>query len=398
MRISYPENTRIFLLIASPMRVRANPLTSTPRYSILIRACCFAKRPLGGLETKNLETHRMLVHLYSAPPILGLVGLAIAFFIYTLMSRREIPDGEVQKIGEQIHLGAMVFMKREYTYLFIFAAVLLGLILLSDLGNDTALSFVVGASSSALAGWLGMYAATKANVRTAVAANDEGASSALSVAFYGGSIMGLCVASLGLIGLGSLYFYFGGDPKTAHAIHGFGMGASVVALFSRVGGGIYTKSADVGADLVGKVEAGIPEDDPRNPGVIADNVGDNVGDIAGMGSDIFESYCGSMIACMAIAATMSIDSQAGLMFLPLALASVGLASSIIGILIVRSRSSSEPATALRFGTFAAPIIFVGLAYMLVQELGVDTLDRGFAFLIFLSIELKPLAIVPEVQP
>ena len=151
----------------------------------------------------------MLEQLYSAPPILGLVGLAIAFFIYTVMSRREIPDGEVQKIGEQIHLGAMVFMKREYTYLFIFAAVLLGLILLSDLGNDTALSFVVGASSSALAGWLGMYAATKANVRTAVAANDEGASSALSVAFYGGSIMGLCVASLGLIGLGSLYFYFG---------------------------------------------------------------------------------------------------------------------------------------------------------------------------------------------
>jgi K(+)-stimulated pyrophosphate-energized sodium pump len=314
----------------------------------------------------------MLEQLYSAPPILGLVGLAIAFFIYTVMSRREIPDGEVQKIGEQIHLGAMVFMKREYTYLFIFAAVLLGLILLSDLGNDTALSFVVGASSSALAGWLGMYAATKANVRTAVAANEEGASSALSVAFYGGSIMGLCVASLGLIGLGSLYFYFGGDPKTAHAIHGFGMGASVVALFSRVGGGIFTKSADVGADLVGKIEAGIPEDDPRNPGVIADNVGDNVGDIAGMGSDIFESYCGSMIACMAIAATMSIDSQAGLMFLPLALASVGLASSVVGILIVRSRSSSEPATALRYGTFAAPIIFVGLAYMLVQKLGVDT--------------------------
>ena len=314
----------------------------------------------------------MLEQLYSAPPILGLVGLAIAFFIYTVMSRREIPDGDVQKIGDQIHLGAMVFMKREYTYLFAFAAVLLGLILLSDLSNDTALSFVVGASSSALAGWLGMYAATKANVRTAVAANEEGASSALSVAFYGGSIMGLCVASLGLIGLGSLYFYFGGDPKTAHAIHGFGMGASVVALFSRVGGGIFTKSADVGADLVGKIEAGIPEDDPRNPGVIADNVGDNVGDIAGMGSDIFESYCGSMIACMAIAATMSIDSQAGLMFLPLALASVGLISSVIGILIVRSRSSSEPATALRYGTFAAPIIFAGLAYMLVQELGVDT--------------------------
>ena len=273
----------------------------------------------------------MLEQLYSAPPLLGIVGLAIAFFIYTVMSRREVPEGKVQKIGEQIHLGAMVFMKREYTYLAGFAVVLLGLILLSDLGNDTALSFVVGASSSALAGWLGMYAATKANVRTAIAANTEGAASALSVAFYGGSIMGLCVASLGLIGLGSLYFYFGGDPSTAHAIHGFGMGASVVALFSRVGGGIFTKSADVGADLVGKIEAGIPEDDPRNPGVIADNVGDNVGDIAGMGSDIFESYCGSMIACMAIASTMAIESQAGLMFLPLALASVGLLSSVVGI-------------------------------------------------------------------
>ncbi|MDG1033843.1 MAG: sodium/proton-translocating pyrophosphatase, partial [Luminiphilus sp.] len=172
----------------------------------------------------------MLEQLYSAPPLLGIVGLAIAFFIYTVMSRREVPEGKVQEIGAQIHLGAMVFMKREYTYLAGFAVVLLGLILLSDLGNDTALSFVVGASSSALAGWLGMYAATKANVRTAIAANTEGAASALSVAFYGGSIMGLCVASLGLIGLGSLYFYFGGDPKTAHAIHGFGMGASVVAL------------------------------------------------------------------------------------------------------------------------------------------------------------------------
>ena len=313
----------------------------------------------------------MLEQLYSAPPLLGIVGLAIAFFIYTVMSRREVPEGKVQKIGEQIHLGAMVFMKREYTYLAGFAVVLLGLILLSDLGNDTALSFVVGASSSALAGWLGMYAATKANVRTAIAANTEGAASALSVAFYGGSIMGLCVASLGLIGLGSLYFYFGGDPSTAHAIHGFGMGASVVALFSRVGGGIFTKSADVGADLVGKIEAGIPEDDPRNPGVIADNVGDNVGDIAGMGSDIFESYCGSMIACMAIASTMAIESQAGLMFLPLALASVGLLSSVVGILIVKSAASAAPATALLYCTFAAPIIFGLLAYFVVQHLGVD---------------------------
>ena len=171
-----------------------------------------------------------------------------------------------------------------------------------------------------------MFTATKANVRTTQAAHDDGSASALTMAFMGGSIMGLCVASMGFLGLGSLYWLFGDDPQTAHVIHGFGMGASVVALFSRVGGGIFTKSADVGADLVGKVEAGIPEDDPRNPGVIADNVGDNVGDVAGMGSDIFESYCGSMIATVAIASTMALGQlgeRSHLMFLPLALASAG---------------------------------------------------------------------------
>ena len=151
-----------------------------------------------------------------------------------------------------------------------------------------------------------MYSATKANVRTATAAQKDGAASALSVAFFGGSIMGLCVASLGLIGLGGLYWFLGGD---AHSLEGFGMGASTVALFSRIGGGIFTKAADVGADLVGKIEAGIPEDDPRNPGVIADNVGDNVGDVAGMGSDIFESYCGAMIASIAIASTLAISAD-----------------------------------------------------------------------------------------
>ncbi len=218
-----------------------------------------------------------------------------------------------------------------------------------------------------------MYAATKANVRTAVAANQQGAAAALNVAFYGGSIMGLCVASLGLLGLGGLYYYFGGDPHTAHAIHGFGMGGSVVALFSRVGGGIYTKSADVGADLVGKVEAGIPEDDPRNPGVIADNVGDNVGDIAGMGSDIFESYCGSMIACIAIASTMALTAaeQSAMMAFPLALASIGLLASVAGILIVRARSSAAPEAALRSGTLGAPIIFIALAWFLSESMGIS---------------------------
>ena len=174
--------------------------------------------------------------------------------------------------------------------------------------------------------------------------------------------MGLCVASMGLVGLGGLYLFFTGamdDPdKIAKSLEGFGVGASAVALFSRVGGGIYTKSADVGADLVGKIEAGIPEDDPRNPGVIADNVGDNVGDIAGMGSDIFESYCGAMIASMAIAATFG---NTDLMFLPLWLAAAGLFCSLLGIFIVRTQVSQSPAVALRFGTFFAPIIFLIIA-------------------------------------
>jgi K(+)-stimulated pyrophosphate-energized sodium pump len=313
----------------------------------------------------------MFEDMMLAPPVLGVIGLVVAFVIYRVMLRYEVTDPAVQKIGDQIHLGAMVFMNREYKMLAVFAAVLLAGILLSDLGTDTALAFAVGACSSALAGYLGMYAATKANVRTAVAANQTGAAGALSIAFYGGSIMGLCVASLGLIGLGSLYWHFGGNPDTAHAIHGFGMGASVVALFSRVGGGIYTKSADVGADLVGKVEAGIPEDDPRNPGVIADNVGDNVGDIAGMGSDIFESYCGAMIACIAIASTMAIDHQAEMMFLPLALATIGLLSSFAGIILVRMRAAAAPEAALRTGTLMAPIVFVALAYVVMGNMGLE---------------------------
>ncbi|MEH6516401.1 MAG: sodium-translocating pyrophosphatase [Halioglobus sp.] len=306
---------------------------------------------------------------FAIPPILGAGGLLIAFVIYRIMTSHDPGDGVVKKIGDQIHLGAMVFMHREYKMLGLFASALLIAIYLSPLGANTAIAFIAGAVSSATAGYLGMFAATKANVRTATAAHNEGEAKALSIAFYGGSVMGLCVASLGLIGLGSVYWYFGGDPSTAHAIHGFGMGASVVALFSRVGGGIFTKSADVGADLVGKIEAGIPEDDPRNPGVIADNVGDNVGDIAGMGSDIFESYCGSMIACIAIASTMAIEIRGGMMFLPLALASIGLLASIAGIVIVRLRSSAAPEAALRSGTLFAPVVFVGMAWFLIESMG-----------------------------
>jgi len=306
-------------------------------------------------------------------PGLGLAGLLVAFVIYHVMSRHDFGADNVKRISDQIHLGAMVFMHREYKMLAVFASVLVLGIFLSPLGQDTAIAFVVGALSSATAGYLGMYAATRANVRTAVAANNHGSAAALNIAFYGGSIMGLCVASLGLIGLGGLFYFFGTDAESAHSIHGFGMGASVVALFSRVGGGIYTKSADVGADLVGKVEAGIPEDDPRNPGVIADNVGDNVGDIAGMGSDIFESYCGSMIACIAIASTMALsaEQQGAMMAFPLALATIGLLASVAGILIVRARSAAAPEAALRSGTLAAPVIFIAMAWFLSAHMGID---------------------------
>ncbi|MBL4800842.1 MAG: sodium-translocating pyrophosphatase [Emcibacter sp.] len=302
------------------------------------------------------------------PPILGVVGLFVALILYRVVVSYPEGDGKVRRIGEQIHAGAMVFMNREYKMLFLFNIVII-IPLYYFLGWQTAIAFAAGTVASGVAGYLGMFAATKANVRTTTAAHEKGASAALTVAFYGGSVMGLCVASLGLLGLGLLYYYFG--ETHAEAIHGFGMGASTVALFSRVGGGIFTKSADVGADLVGKLEAGIPEDDPRNPGVIADNVGDNVGDVAGMGSDIFESYCGSMIATIALAATLDVANQADLMSLPLMLASVGLICSILGILLVKIMSGSSPEKALRTGTIGAAVLFIIAAYFVINYFGID---------------------------
>ena len=303
------------------------------------------------------------------PPALGVLGLLIVFFIYQWIKKQPGGSGSVQKIGEQIHIGSIVFMKREYKMLSIFALVLLVLLYIF-LGPASALCFLVGAVASATAGYIGMNTATIANVRTAQAAHTEGSAAALTVAFFGGSVMGLSVAALGLLGLGGLYYFFG--ETHSEALHGFAMGASVVALFSRVGGGIFTKSADVGADLVGKLEAGIPEDDPRNPAVIADNVGDNVGDIAGMGSDIFESYCGSMIATIAIAATMALDlgNQSELMFLPLALASLGLVCSVIGIVFVKMSSNKSPESALRMGTIGSAVLFIVTSYFLINQLDV----------------------------
>ncbi|MDC1318833.1 sodium-translocating pyrophosphatase [Candidatus Thioglobus sp.] len=308
-------------------------------------------------------------------PALGVLGLLIVVFIYRWISKQDGGSGDVKKIGEQIHIGAIVFMKREYQMLSMFALALLVLLYIF-LGPLSALCFFVGAVTSATAGYIGMNTATIANVRTAQAAHDSGSSAALTVAFFGGSVMGLSVAALGLLGLGGLYYFFGAEHS--EALHGFAMGASVVALFSRVGGGIFTKSADVGADLVGKLEAGIPEDDPRNPAVIADNVGDNVGDIAGMGSDIFESYCGSMIATIAIASTLAIDgltslggNRAELMSLPLALASLGLVCSILGILFVKLSSNKSPESALRMGTIGSALLFIVTSYFLIDFLDVS---------------------------
>jgi K(+)-stimulated pyrophosphate-energized sodium pump len=308
------------------------------------------------------------------PLVVGALGLLAAFIVFRAVMSFPAMEGKPQKIAVQIQLGAMAFMSRELKLIGISVAVIAIAILASPLGYQTAIAFLTGAFCSALAGFLGMYAATRANVRTTTAAHHFGAAKALTVAFYGGSVMGLVLASLGLLGLGTLYVVFGTDPETAHRIHGFGMGAGVVALFYRVGGGIFTKSAGVVADLVGKIEAGIPEDDPRNPGVIADNVGDNVGDVAGMGSDIFESYCGAMIATVALATVMvqqnpggfvpGLGPDASLMGLPLLLSSLGLLCSIAGIIFVRLASNKSPEVALRIGTISTAVVFVLLSYFL----------------------------------
>ncbi|HKJ89502.1 MAG TPA: sodium/proton-translocating pyrophosphatase, partial [Oceanipulchritudo sp.] len=309
-------------------------------------------------------------------PLTGLVGLGFAFFIFDRIRRLPAGDGLISDIADQIHTGAMVFMKREFKILGFFALIIAILLWVKDPYESVA--FVLGALASSLAGFIGMYTATKANVRTTVAAHQSGAEAALRTAFFGGTIMGLTVASMGLLGVGGLFLFFGKSAEDIHILHGFAMGASLVAIFFRVGGGIFTKAADVGADLVGKVESGIPEDDPRNPGVIADNVGDNVGDIAGMGSDLFESYCNAQIASMAIAATMTAAawesiaaSPSGLIFLPLALAATGLLCSLAGMGIVRLTANREPARALRTGTLSAAVLFILLAYLVIVLLEVS---------------------------
>jgi K(+)-stimulated pyrophosphate-energized sodium pump len=316
-------------------------------------------------------------------PGLGVLGLVFAWGLYWNIARKDPGTERMQQIAASIHSGAMAFLRREYSILFVFIAVVAALLGLF-LDGRTALAFVGGAACSILAGLFGMQAATRANVRTAAAAKAEGAGQALLVAFNGGAVMGMAVASLGLIGVG-LLFYVYGNPEQATIINGFAMGASSIALFARVGGGIYTKAADVGADLVGKVEAGIPEDDPRNPGVIADNVGDNVGDVAGMGADIFESYVGSIVATIAIGATLQPDAlvrlkasaavpdslvTSWLLALPLMLAAIGLLASFVGVLSMRLLKAFNPAGALRYSTLLAAGLFLVGSLLAIRAVAV----------------------------
>ncbi len=314
----------------------------------------------------------------------AVVTLAYVFILFHRVSRIKINNPKVEEISNYIHQGAIAFLKREY--LIIVPFVLIFAILLTVLGfipafsnaegvgYKSAICFIVGACFSGIAGWIGMFTATKANARTAIKANEEGMSQALNTAFSGGAILGLTVAGLGLLGLTGLFFaaYALFDlPEAAKVVSGYGLGCSMIALFARVGGGIYTKAADVGADLVGKIETGIPEDDPRNPATIADNVGDNVGDIAGMGSDLTESYVGSIISVLTIAATMivgNVDFLKNFMF-PLMIAGVGAIASVLAVIFIRIRQWKNPHKALNIATYVATglviiaTLFISLFYM-----------------------------------
>jgi K(+)-stimulated pyrophosphate-energized sodium pump len=322
----------------------------------------------------------------TAAPYLGIGGLLVAFSIYRFIVKQDAGTPIMVEITEAIHEGAMAFLKREYSILLVFVVVVFAL-LYAGVGSRTAIAFLAGAGCSIAAGFSGMKAATRANARTAQAASQRGQGPALTMAFSGGAVMGLAVASLGLVGIGFLCNAFGvwEDAANATVISGFAMGASSIALFARVGGGIFTKSADIGADLVGKVEKDIPEDDPRNPATIADNVGDNVGDVAGMGADIFESYVGSVIATIAIAATASVaaldilapgvaeaPARMAAMQYPLIIIMIGLVASLIGVGSVRILQNMDPGGALRYSTFVSAALMMAGAYWLAGALHLDS--------------------------
>lgn len=282
-------------------------------------------------------------------PVAAVIALIFAAYLARKVGRQSAGTERMKEIAAAIAEGASAFLTAEYKILIIFVAVLFVLIGIG-IGNwVTAICFVVGALFSTVAGYCGMTVATKANVRTANAAKESGMNKALSIAFSGGAVMGMCVAGLGALGVSLVYIV----TRNVDVLFGFSLGASSIALFARVGGGIYTKAADVGADLVGKVEAGIPEDDPRNPAVIADNVGDNVGDVAGMGADLFESYCGSLISALTLG--VAVSEVSGVLF-PLAIAGCGLIASMIGTFFVRGGENANPQKALTKGSYAASVL------------------------------------------
>lgn len=294
-------------------------------------------------------------------PVMGIIALLFAFVLASKVGKMDEGTDRMKEIAGSIREGANAFLTAEYKILIIFAIVLFILIAIG-INVITAVCFIVGAIFSTLAGYFGMNVATKANVRTANAAKTSGMNKALSIAFSGGAVMGMSVVGLGLLGVSAVYII----TNNVNVLSGFSLGASSIALFGRVGGGIYTKAADVGADLVGKVEAGIPEDDPRNPAVIADNVGDNVGDVAGMGADLFESYVGSIVSAITlgvIGVAGSKSALAGAVF-PLILSAVGIMSAIIGTFFVRGDEKSNPHKALKTGTYVASIIVVILSLIL----------------------------------
>jgi len=314
-------------------------------------------------------------------PLFGVIALAFVFIKNAWVSKQEVGDAKMARIAKNIADGAMSFLKAEYKVLGIFVvavAILLYFKGTSEVGSNgmVAFSFIVGAICSALAGFIGMRVATKANVRTTQAARTS-LGKALEVAFAGGAVMGLGVVGLGVLGLSSLFMFYqnmwpGAEniPMVLNVLSGFSLGASSIALFARVGGGIYTKAADVGADLVGKVEAGIPEDHPLNPATIADNVGDNVGDVAGMGADLFESYVGSIIGTMVLGALIITDGFNGLgaVYLPLALAAVGIIMSIIGTLFVKVKDGGNPHTALNLGEFGSGFLMIIASYFIITSM------------------------------
>lgn len=303
-------------------------------------------------------------------PLSGVLALLFAFFLASKINSVSPGNDRMKEISGYIQDGSMAFLKRQYKTLIIFVIVL-AVVITVGINYQTAVSFVVGALFSALAGYAGMRVATRANVRTANAAKENGMNKALSVAFSGGAVMGMAVVGLGLLGLGVLFYAFTQNGITTDSISyitGFSLGASSIALFGRVGGGIYTKAADVGADLVGKVEAGIPEDDPRNPAVIADNVGDNVGDVAGMGADLFESYVGSIVAAITLGLMISEGSNFNPVFFPMILSAIGIVASIISTFFVRGDEKSDPHKALKMATYVSSVLVIIAAFFLSQNM------------------------------